>query len=124
MLTKEWQCPTCGREFIVARDTERDTCPWCKTTVQERAGSLEKAAGAPPSPGTTSTAPSGPSASPGANPSGGPSAGPSGGPGPTPNPSPGAHPGVPGSGPQPATPQSPGSRTTGEMWWPYEYDPF
>jgi ribosomal protein S27AE len=95
VLTKAWQCPHCGREFIVARDAERDTCPWCKTTVQEKAGNLEKAQAAPPPP----TPPS-PSAA-----------------GPTPG-------GQAGMQPPPTAPHHTVNRPTGEMWWPYEYDPF
>lgn len=120
MLTKAWQCPSCGREFIVARDAERDTCPWCKTTVQERAGSLEKAPGVPPPPGPSS------GGSPGVNPGVQSGANPNVPPGPTPNVPPGPHAGSPAGGPQSAaSPQPPvGGRTSGEMWWPYEYDPF
>jgi len=75
-MTKAWKCPHCGREFIVARDAQRDVCPWCKTTVEEKAGGLEKAPSPPPQTPTGASA---------------------------------------GGGPSP--------QASGEMWWPYEYDP-
>ena len=39
-MTKTWTCPRCCREFIVARDAERDVCPWCQATVEEKANGL------------------------------------------------------------------------------------
>ena len=37
---KSWNCPACDRNFIVDSEAERDTCPWCKATVEEKTGSL------------------------------------------------------------------------------------
>lgn len=44
VLTKAWECPRCHGEFIVTSNAERDVCPWCKTTVQEKDGALVQAA--------------------------------------------------------------------------------
>jgi len=37
---KSWNCPSCLRTFIVDSDAERDTCPWCKATIEEKTGNL------------------------------------------------------------------------------------
>jgi len=39
---KSWSCPSCRREFIVDSESARDTCPWCRTTVEEKNGTLQE----------------------------------------------------------------------------------
>jgi len=41
---KSWNCPSCQQNFIVDSEAERDTCPWCKATVEEKGEKLQVAA--------------------------------------------------------------------------------
>lgn len=40
MAIKSWSCPGCHKDFIVDAESARDTCPWCKATVEEKGGDL------------------------------------------------------------------------------------
>jgi hypothetical protein len=61
---KDWTCPGCQRSFIVDVDANRDTCPWCHATIEQRENDLkvvgEPAATDEPQPSPVETQPTGP----------------------------------------------------------------
>ncbi|HEX5417985.1 MAG TPA: hypothetical protein VFZ25_20190 [Chloroflexota bacterium] len=43
MPVKTWSCPNCHKDFVVDSESARDTCPWCRTTVEDKNGDLKAA---------------------------------------------------------------------------------
>ncbi len=50
MSIKTWNCPGCHQSFIVDGESERDVCPWCNATVEQKGDDLQVVAEAPKQP--------------------------------------------------------------------------